>query len=1137
MKLKSLEIKNIASIEDASINFEEQPLSNANLFLICGDTGSGKTTILDAISLALYGQTPRLEQAEHKKRAYGDNDISAQDPRNLLRHGATEGSVKLSFEGADGQTYETLWSTGRTRNNTLRAIQRAVLCNGNMLADKDVQPLINSIVGLDFSEFCRTTLLAQGQFTRFLKSNEDEKSIILEKMTRTDQFSEVGKQIFAMFSQAKKDFELQQLKIDNYHLLSDEQIAEYQLKIEESIPKTEDIKKQQAIVDAKHLWLSKEIDNVKNLQQAKDKLRESEAQINENQFLQEEKLIADWDASSEARANLSKMLQNTENLRLIVSQNEPNTARSFAELAQSNQLFKQNLQEKKDKNNVLTQKIVAEKPHQAMYEHAQAIKERLEQVTKNMRNINADQAKIEGKKASIPAIDTQIQNQEKQLVIISQNIKSQEDEIKKVQTVLADLKANDLLKERSALDSQEKQLATTTKELDTLVSALTLLQELKDKIQDLTAKKNDINSNIGADTETEKRLKADYESAKTIYDAAALAVGNAVESIRTQLNVGDDCPICGKKIDKLLSPEEVLAKLQPLKTDLEQKEKNWQNICAQIKANSQLLKNYQKELDAEQKNLQEKQQKADGQIALVQQNCAQLSLSMTDTSTTGIGNLQNQLAQQQQEIDKHKKQLNERQQKVNEQNDLLKNISEQLATWNKNNSDCTKEKLKAENLLISIHTEIKSLENNIQRYQNDNKLSINNLGKFISIQNWETHWQSNPTEFISQLTADAENFVEMQHQQEKLTNEINNDTNTLKAIQGDYEHTLALWADWENKTTDIDHVGIDELPQRWRKLVFAAESLRKEKDALAAENSDLERKLNNFYTDNSQIDAERLHFLLQYKDLKAIKERHKQINSDYQRAKGDYEGQLQNYDKHHQSAHPNIEPEETIETISKQKEELDAAGKELSDFLASVRTTLKNDEKERTRQAADVALRDKLDKELNKWNQLNTVFGGSDGAKMRKVAQSYLLGNLLNGANAYLRHLNKRYQLECIPDSLVISLRDLYQGDFISPVDTLSGGESFLVSLALALALSSVNRQGLSVDTLFIDEGFGTLSDNERNLAMDLLERLQTLHGKRVGIISHVRELRERVAVHIEVQRLDPTRSKVEVVNEAEKRF
>jgi exonuclease SbcC len=158
------------------------------------------------------------------------------------------------------------------------------------------------------------------------------------------------------------------------------------------------------------------------------------------------------------------------------------------------------------------------------------------------------------------------------------------------------------------------------------------------------------------------------------------------------------------------------------------------------------------------------------------------------------------------------------------------------------------------------------------------------------------------------------------------------------------------------------------------------------------------------------------------------------------------------------------------------------------------------------------------------------LFGDAQGVRFRTIAQSYVLRNLLYNANGYLKYLSERYKLECQSGSLTILFRDLYQGGALRPVTTLSGGESFLVSLSLALGLSSLNRQGLSIDTLFIDEGFGTLSSDYLNVVMDTLEKLHQIGGKRVGIISHVESLRERIKTQIQINRNGQSSSKVEVI-------
>ena len=168
-----------------------------------------------------------------------------------------------------------------------------------------------------------------------------------------------------------------------------------------------------------------------------------------------------------------------------------------------------------------------------------------------------------------------------------------------------------------------------------------------------------------------------------------------------------------------------------------------------------------------------------------------------------------------------------------------------------------------------------------------------------------------------------------------------------------------------------------------------------------------------------------------------------------------------------------------------------------------------------------------LETEFQKWDRLCSLFGDARGSHFRNIAQSFVLKELLHGANYYLNRLSDRYELECQAGSLTILLRDYYQGGTPRPASTLSGGESFLVSLSLALGLSSISRKSLSVDTLFIDEGFGTLSDSYLQIVMDTLEKLHQMGGKKVGIISHVEGLRERIKAQIQVKRLDNSRSEI----------
>ncbi len=147
-------------------------------------------------------------------------------------------------------------------------------------------------------------------------------------------------------------------------------------------------------------------------------------------------------------------------------------------------------------------------------------------------------------------------------------------------------------------------------------------------------------------------------------------------------------------------------------------------------------------------------------------------------------------------------------------------------------------------------------------------------------------------------------------------------------------------------------------------------------------------------------------------------------------------------------------------------------------------------------------------------------------------SQSYVLTSLIHSANSYIKTLTDRYTLQVTPGTFIISIEDAYQGFVSRAASTISGGESFLVSLSLALALSDIG-QTLSVDTLFIDEGFGTLSGVPLQNAINTLRSLHIKAGRHVGIRSHVEELQERIPVQIQVnQEGNNSCSKIKIIPE-----
>ncbi len=164
------------------------------------------------------------------------------------------------------------------------------------------------------------------------------------------------------------------------------------------------------------------------------------------------------------------------------------------------------------------------------------------------------------------------------------------------------------------------------------------------------------------------------------------------------------------------------------------------------------------------------------------------------------------------------------------------------------------------------------------------------------------------------------------------------------------------------------------------------------------------------------------------------------------------------------------------------------------------------------------------------WGQLNDLIGSADGKKFRNYAQQFTLDVLLGYANCHLADLSRRYRLERVKDTLALMVVDQDMGDEYRSVHSLSGGESFLVSLALALGLASLSSNRVQVESLFIDEGFGSLDTDTLRVAMDALDNLQA-QGRKVGVISHVQEMTERIGIQIQVRRQSGGQSRIEVTS------
>ena len=308
MKFQKLTIHNIASIEDAVIDFEAQPLAGSEVFLITGKTGAGKSTILDAICLALYADTPRLEGTKMEGDTKdGDKTLKIDDPRQLMRRNTGEAFVSLTFIGSNDVHYEATWAVARARKKVTGNVQSKDwqlknLDDGCTLTkDKEIEAEIHAAIGLDFKQFCRTTMLAQGEFTRFLNSKDNEKAEILEKITGVDVYSKIGAKVFEVTGQKKQVWDEAQRLVEGTRTLSDAEVTEKQETLSALDNQYKEMKAGCDKEIAKRDWLKKDSDLIKGRNDAADALRTANEVVESEDFKRKEQTVKDWNVTIDAR--------------------------------------------------------------------------------------------------------------------------------------------------------------------------------------------------------------------------------------------------------------------------------------------------------------------------------------------------------------------------------------------------------------------------------------------------------------------------------------------------------------------------------------------------------------------------------------------------------------------------------------------------------------------------------------------------------------------------------------------------------------------------------------------------------------------------------------------------------------------
>lgn len=1153
MILQQLQIHNIASIEDATIDFEAQPLADSEVFLITGKTGAGKSTLLDAICLALYASTPRLENTSMQgEMRDNEKDIKIKDPVQLMRRNTGEAFVRLTFIGSNDVHYEAQWSVARARNKVTGKIQNKKWALRNLdtdftyAKDKEIREEIALAIGLDFKQFCRTTLLAQGEFTRFLNSKDDEKAEILEKITGVDAYSRIGAKIFEQTVEKKKIWEDSQQKIEGIQILNDEEIAQKNNQLQQLDEQSQQIKNTLEKEQKKLRWLQQEQDIRQRKEQAKEDLAHVKAIAESDETQQQEQTIALWNHTIEARA---KMNEATSCAKTILQQE--------AQLQSLEQTFRQiqgaqSYELQQEQTIALSIKsiddyLAQEAPKVHLYENAQTLNTLIESFLKNKKDAAnnlqyANQIKKELSTQYQPKFENaKTMLEECQKTYNQQVIKAQEAETELEQLYLPQLR------------QQQESLKTLLNDIQAAKNLLELLHEEQNR--HVLSKENlvQLQNSIQEKEKLLLVLKQESHDAEIRKNALQLAyekqresINKWAKSIRIKLQIGDTCPVCQQRIESTLPHEDnidaLVIEAEKLYKDAENeynKILTSQNaIDSDIKALKNSLANEQKVFAKCCESLAKATQKA-------QEAAKKIPEGENETQTLAtLEKVSAQIAEAEVKEKEAKKLRTLRDQKLQEY-EVLRNGM--LAAQQKVND--TQHRIELVEAQISLQTK------DSEKAQNDIQTLIGEVEKL----SWKNDWHTMLTEFGKEVEDGAITYKMNTEKQQKLAAELKQFEEGNKNLAAVLDAIIKLMPTWG--TPSKEPLMLKRIPKvltRASELQSQITAALQQMNAAKEKEEDTKKWLKEFmekkqemlkdFSDKEQEILLDENLLLQLDTLQQsdIAEKTEAINrikqqlvskqtvwdeleKAYQLHTGEYEALFDEDEK--MPIGEKMSEEESLDTrISTSIASLEAQLSELGNQRGGIIRDLEVDRTNKAKVGSLLQESAQKKADFEKWSRLNQLLGDATGNKFRRIAQSYVLASLIHSANGYMRTLSDRYILKVVPGTFVISLEDAYQGYVSRAASTLSGGESFLVSLSLALALSDIGTQ-LSVDTLFIDEGFGTLSGEPLQHAVNTLRSLHSKSGRHVGIISHVEELKERIPVQIRVnQEGNNSSSTIEIV-------
>lgn len=1132
MKLQKLTIKNLASIEEAVIDFENGPIARESIFLICGETGSGKSTILDAICLALYNDTPRMQRSPNEK--YMDQnqsffskkeEVAITDVRQLMRRNTVEAFVELDFTGSNEIPYTARWSVAKAHkkvDGNLKNVEWKLLNHktGQELTKRnDIIAEIQECIGLNFEQFCRTTMLAQGEFTRFLQSKGSEKSEILEKLTGTNVYSEIGSKIYTITQAKEKAFRQQQQKIKDTRLLSDGEKEEMRTNMQTCQQEILNMESLQKAINLKYNWIEKNMDYLNTQRELQEEWCRTENAIKSDEFLKNQDTIRKWDLTVDARSFL-KACQKGKLDEENQKKKEKELQQKYRELSAGILYQNQLIQKMNEEKAVLLQFLESQKAFTGMFEQSQTIVNNLKGMISAQTRKDKLVYHLNRQERNIPEAEASYKTKASQL-------KEEEDKGKELQSAIDSKNKEIQNKNIGALQQKVRDLSDTSKLLGEAYHSLELLSSYKKTLDETRKAEKETLDKLEAARTLQTSLQAeldksrkDFDEIEAAYEKQKEGTEKWAEEARSRLRVGDNCPVCGQTITELPSLQHFQSILEPIQDLMLSRKKILEEAKTKVANNIAYGKSTKEQYQRNESQRISAEKNYNSILSESQKKCTSAGFLSVDENTAQL--LEEKLKTTKTEQDQYHVLLEQAQLLLKERDALQvrKDRQQQLI-------DLRKEELnKQGKALDELKNQILTQKELIDSETKNINRSLDEVRKQVLWTDWENEWNDSPLNFINRIQRETDVYTEKQKRLENITNRLIREQDTLNEVLALQKQTSETFPSWTAEVNSA--LQVFELKQEWANLYAESKVLNQSMVQTSHDMEDASGALEKFYSEHPEISREELPALavLNKEQIEAMKTQLLNLQNQLTTLKGKLELANQNI-RQHEALKPSLEETDNLESLKVENTVLTEKVRNFNQQIGQIQMRLSENTKQEVALKHEKQKETELEAEFQKWDRLCSLFGDARGSHFRNIAQSFVLKELLHGANYYLNRLSDRYELECQAGSLTILLRDYYQGGTARPASTLSGGESFLVSLSLALGLSSISRQSLSVDTLFIDEGFGTLSDGYLQVVMDTLEKLHQMGGKKVGIISHVEGLRERIKAQIQVKRLDNSRSEI----------